>query len=134
MTELEKAKCGRYEAIDLNVLAEEIRVENYDYMDTCRRAAKTSREEFKKLSMNVHMKPADNMMYAVTALLAKANIKDGLIPQYMAALYYVATTIANVTNDPERTTRHAEMFKQLLTECTMMVHCSVPDPNHHETN
>lgn len=134
MTELEKAKCGRYEAIDLNALAEEVRANNYDYVDTCCRAAQKSPDEFKKIGINGHLQPAANMMKAVTALLMKAEIRDVLIPQYMAALSYMATSLANLTKDPERTTRHAEMFKHLLTESTITVHCSVPDPNHHETN
>lgn len=124
MTELEKAQTGNYAAIDLNKLAEEVHIENNKYLAEIRNVS--SFEEFKKIDMAVHMKPAENMLQAINAFLMKVTVQEPLIAQYAAALGTNKTSLLNAATFPF-VKPLAGIVEEALTGVTTTVSMKVPN-------
>ena len=124
MTELEKAKAGNYAAIDLNKLAEEIRIENNKYLAEIRKTS--SFDEFKKIDTKVHMKPAETMLQGINAFIMKVTVQEPLIAQYAAALGVSKLSLLNASNFPF-VKPFAEIVEAALTEVTTTISIKVPN-------
>ena len=127
MTELEKSKRGDYEAIDLNKLAEEIRQNNREYIEEHAKAATQGLDAFMKISINSHMKPAENMMFALVAFLMKTDIPEPLIAHYAGAFSAMSSILLNMTDNTEKHKYGAKLFEEYLMATITAVHMRVPN-------
>lgn len=124
MTELEKAQAGNFDAIDLNKLAEEIRIESQKYLAECRKCP--SFEKFKEISIDAHMKPAENMVIAINAFLMKVTVQGALISQYAAALGHNKSSLLSLAKSPAQG-MIAEVTEHRLSEAFSTISMRTPN-------
>lgn len=126
MTELEKAKAGKYDEIDLNRLAEELAKENDVFLDKTFGAAKQGRKALDAFDLNFYTAPAINTVYAINAFLCIVGVKGPLIASFMAALVREAKTLKGISPNPEVDEDAAHAFLEVLDASSTVYSMDVP--------
>lgn len=129
MTELEKAKCGKYEEIDFNALAREMAAENAAYTELCLRCAKAPGGISKNVKMKDHLEVGGRAVLALNAFLQAVGVHDGVVPQYVAALRNLAEIMLNLTDHLGNRTQAeglADAFTEILRDSLTTVTVRAP--------
>ena len=126
MTELEKAKAGKYGEIDLNLLAKEWGKANEEFLDKMFGAAKQGRKALDAFDVNFYTTPAINTVYAINAFLCIVGVKGPLIASLMAGLIREAKTLKGISPNPEVDEDAAYAFLEVLDASSTVYSMDVP--------
>lgn len=124
MTELEKARSGKYNEIDLNRLAEEIDERGGEAVRRIH-AAFASKDVTK--AVGLMLDPAVDTLHAINAFLTRCGLRPMLTPQIAAALMHQTDVILKAVNGEECARSIARSYADLLGEISTTYAIQVPD-------